>query len=97
MTQPVEFADLKWSTVLPTESGHYFVANLYGHFNAMYEWINVTDGVASSMDSDFDRYVYEQEDCNQFFGPLVIPEPPVFPQPEETQAANPIDGEESNV
>lgn len=97
MTQPVELAKLQWTTTLPSVSGDYFVAVGYGQYGAMHELIDVSDGVVSSLDSDYDKFVYEEGAGHQFFGPLEIPEPPVLTEPEESLASNPIDGEDSNV
>lgn len=92
--QPKEFAELEWSADLPTVSGHYFVDDAMG---PGYEWIDVTDGVATSLDNNFDRFVYEKSARFQYFGPVLIPEPPVLPQQEVIPAANQIDGEDFNV
>ena len=97
MTPPNVLAELVWTTTLPTVSGDYFVAVGYGQYGAMHELIDVTDGVVSSLDSDYDRFVYEEGAGHQFFGPLEIPEPPVLTEPEESLANNPIDGEDPNV
>lgn len=90
-------ADLSWTEQLPTVSGHYFVARGDGLFGSGYEWIDVTGSVVSSLDRDYDKFVYELNDGYLFFGPILIPEPPVSPQPEVILAANQIDGDVSNV
>lgn len=72
MSQPQNEAPLAYTQALPTVSGHYWVLFSFSDSPVM-EFIMVEDGNVYSLDSDYDRTVYELSEENWYAGPINEP------------------------
>jgi hypothetical protein len=88
-------ADLSWTEQLPSVSGDYYVSRYNMRPSCCV--IEMEDGVPISLNDGWAHTYYKAGQGYQFFGPLLVPSPPVLPHHAALLNNNPIQGIDSDV
>lgn len=88
-------ASLVWTEQLPTVPGYYFVSRY--NMRPCCFVIEMEDGVPFSFNDGWEHTYYKAGEGYQFFGPLLVPSPPVLPHHAALLNDNSIQGIDSDV